>query len=357
MVREIVTVSCGAAGIGMADTMWRQYCVEHCILKDGTLMENEISRNDNNIHCFFTEKATSGGQGDGEGAIFIPRNLILDSTSGNINVDGIAGGDLSGLYNCGYLLDRNMGSAINYARAYYAIGDTIMEDVREQIRKLLNDCDSLNGFLVMNSIVGGTGSGLTALVLENIIDCCGKKTNLFGGQLYPRDLSTELPPVISSYNTLLSTNKLINHKNMVSIIFDNKALYKQRKKDCVFLSYTAPSNSGNASSYHEINKVASMRFSGNHLPCDLADYHANLVSVPRLHFMVTSMSSRSSKTRKKMKTKKTKKTTLQSITEKNFQKKNFGVQFSFLFFFCVLLCSFVCCLSLTRGFFFVTCVE
>ena len=43
-----------------------------------------------------------------------------------------------------------------------------MDVVNDRIKKEVEQCDDLQGFLIFNSFGGGTGSGLGALILERL---------------------------------------------------------------------------------------------------------------------------------------------------------------------------------------------
>ena len=57
-------------------------------------------------------------------------------------------------------------AANNFARGHYTIGKEIVDLCLDRIRKLADNCTSLQGFLVFNAVGGGTGSGLGSLLLE-----------------------------------------------------------------------------------------------------------------------------------------------------------------------------------------------
>lgn len=50
--------------------------------------------------------------------------------------------------------------------------------VTERVRKLTDNCSGLQGFLIFHSFGGGTGSGLTALLMERLSVDYGKKAKL-----------------------------------------------------------------------------------------------------------------------------------------------------------------------------------
>merc|ERR1712126_460481 len=69
-------------------------------------------------------------------------------------------------------------AANNYARGHYTIGKEIVGLVLDRIRKLVDSCTGLQGFLVFHSFGGGTGSGFTSLLMERLSVDYGKKSKL-----------------------------------------------------------------------------------------------------------------------------------------------------------------------------------
>ena len=82
MVREVLTVSIGQAGVQLGDAVWRQYCAEHGIENDG---KSSHKVDDVSFRCFFEET---------NGELFVPRNLSVDLEP-NV-IDDIRNGSLSG---------------------------------------------------------------------------------------------------------------------------------------------------------------------------------------------------------------------------------------------------------------------
>lgn len=60
----------------------------------------------------------------------------------------------------------------------YSIGTEIDNLVLDRIRRVADDCNSLQGFILFRSFGGGTGSGFTTLLLENLQMDYGKKSKL-----------------------------------------------------------------------------------------------------------------------------------------------------------------------------------
>lgn len=71
-----------------------------------------------------------------------------------------------------------------YSRGYYAIGKQYANLCEDRIRKLVENCKNLEGFLIFHSIGGGTGSGLCSLLLERLSINYGKKSKM-GFTIFP----------------------------------------------------------------------------------------------------------------------------------------------------------------------------
>ena len=74
-------------------------------------------------------------------------------------------------------------AANNYARGHYTVGREIANFVSDpcRIRRLVENCVDLQGFLVFHSFGGGSGSGFTSLLMERLSVDYGKKSKLQSG--------------------------------------------------------------------------------------------------------------------------------------------------------------------------------
>ena len=153
----------------------------------------------------------------------------------------------------------------------------------DRIRKLTDQCNALQGFMVYHASGGGTGSGLGALILERLSVDYGRKTKLDW-------LITPSPSVASAvvepYNHILSTHGMLEHAD-VTFCFDNESLYDiaMNDLDCQSPTYV---NLNRMIAQVTASVTASMRFSGA-LNTDLNEFHTNLVPYPRIHFISTSL--------------------------------------------------------------------
>eukprot|EP00485_Elphidium_margaritaceum_P002405 CAMPEP_0202690398 /NCGR_PEP_ID=MMETSP1385-20130828/5392_1 /ASSEMBLY_ACC=CAM_ASM_000861 /TAXON_ID=933848 /ORGANISM="Elphidium margaritaceum" /LENGTH=459 /DNA_ID=CAMNT_0049345659 /DNA_START=90 /DNA_END=1469 /DNA_ORIENTATION=+ len=270
MVREVLTLSVGQAGIQLGQAVWEQYCAEHRIAENGRKIENDTA--DTTFTCFFQE--TNAGQ-------YVPRNLMVDLEP-NV-IDDVRNSQFCKIFHPEFLLNGKEDAANNFARGHYTVGRDMMDKIRDRLRKLADNCENLQGFLMNHSVGGGTGSGLGALMLERIAMDYRKKSKI-GFEIYPSPTMSTC--VVEPYNALLATHWLTDHTE-VSLVLDNEAIYEICQK---WLDIKHPS-------YDNLNRLicktissmtASLRFGGE-LNVDLCEFQTNLVPFPRLHFMITAM--------------------------------------------------------------------
>merc|ERR1712077_177596 len=135
-----------------------------------------------------------------------------------------------------FLINGKEDAANNFARGHYTVGKEILDQVNDRLRKLVDNSQNVQGFVINHAVGGGTGSGLGALILERIAVDYRKKSKI-GFEIYPSpNIST---CIVEPYNGLLSTHWLLDHTD-VSLVLDNEALYEICKKE---LDLTKPSHS------------------------------------------------------------------------------------------------------------------
>merc|ERR1712223_2307839 len=225
-----------------------------------------------NFMTFFEE--ANAGQ-------FVPRNLSVDLEP--TVIDDIRRGKRQAMFNNEFLLKGKEDAANNFARGHYTVGKEQMDMVNDRVRKLVDNCENPQGFIVTHAVGGGTGSGMGMLILERLAVDFRKKSKI-GFELYPSpNIST---CIVEPYNGLLSTHWLLDHTD-VSLVLDNEALYEicQKKLDIKKPSYD---NLNRIIAKVVSSMTAALRFDGE-LNVDMNEFQTNLVPFPRLHFMTTSM--------------------------------------------------------------------
>jgi hypothetical protein len=98
------------------------------------------------------------------------------------------------------------GSGNNWARGYNTYGGQVRETACELIRKEVEQCDFFGGFLLLQSMAGGTGAGLGAYVAQALRDE-HPHAPLLNHCVWPYE-SGEV--IVQSYNTLLTASALLD---------------------------------------------------------------------------------------------------------------------------------------------------
>merc|ERR1712154_201253 len=281
-------------------------CSEHNIDVKGTKPASSDNKPDHSFRCFFHE--TGAGQ-------YVPRNLMIDLEP-NV-IDDVKNSEYANIFDSNFLLSGKEDAANNFARGHYTVGKEMMNIINDRIRKLVDNSDNVQGFLINHSVGGGTGSGLGSLILERIAVDYRKKSKI-GFEIYPSPTISNC--VVAPYNALLATHWLLDHTE-VSVVLDNEAIYGICQKQ---LDIDRPT-------YANLNMViakvissmtASLRFDGE-LNVDLGELQTNLVPFPRLHFMTTALAPVVSKKKQTHEAQ-----TVREITDHVFQPQNMLVKYA-----------------------------
>ena len=114
MVREVITVSVGQAGVQLGQNVWQEYCFEHRINGDGTRAKRKSD--DDSFECFFEESD------DGK---YVARNLMVDLEA-NV-IDDVKTSAYSQIFDEEIsLLAGKEDAANNFARGHYTVGKEMM---------------------------------------------------------------------------------------------------------------------------------------------------------------------------------------------------------------------------------------
>jgi tubulin alpha len=239
-------------------------------MPDGTM---ERQPEDKGFSTFFDESSSG---------TYVPRAVMIDLEPTVINQ--VRMGDYGKLYHPDFLISGKEDAANNYARGHYTVGKDLLDVSLGRIRKLADQCDKLQGFLIFHSLGGGTGSGFGSLLLQKLTDEYGQKTNKLDFCIFPSpQVATS---VVEPYNCVLASHVLLENTDC-AFIFDNEAIYDICKRN---LDIERPS-------YKTTNRViaqiissmtTSLRFPGS-LNVDLNEFKTNLVPYPRIHFLTCSL--------------------------------------------------------------------
>ncbi|KAM3877048.1 tubulin alpha chain, testis-specific-like [Diretmus argenteus] len=270
--RKVISIHVGQAGVQVGNSCWELYCLEHGIQPDGQMPSDKtVGGGDESFSTFFSQ--TDKGKR-------CPRAVFVDLEP--TVIDEIRTGTYRQLFHPEQLITGKEDAANNYARGYYTIGKEMIDLVVDRVRKLSDQCTSLQGFLISHSFGGGTGSGFASLLMERLSVEYGKKAKL-DFVIYPApQVSTA---VVEPYNSVLTTHATLEHSDCAFMV-DNEAIYDicRNNLDIPRPSYT---NLNRLISQTVSSITASLRFDGA-LNVDLTEFQTNLVPYPRIHFPLTS---------------------------------------------------------------------
>ncbi|XP_071525347.1 tubulin alpha-1 chain-like isoform X2 [Panulirus ornatus] len=264
--RQVLSLHVGQAGVQIGRVCWELYCLEHGIFPDGVPYP---AVDESSLDTFFSE--TSDGK-------MVPRSIFIDLEPSV--VDEIRRGMHRELFHHDDLITHKEDAANNFARGRYSIGQDVLCSVMDRIRKQVEACSGLQGFLFTHSFGGGTGSGFMTLLLEKLTQEYSN-TSLIRFCVFPSpQMSTA---VVEPYNTVLHASTTMEYDHCV-FVFDNEATYNLSMKKLGIEHPTYKILN------HHIAQVvsastASLRFDGA-LNVDVRDFNTNLVPLPRLHFPV-----------------------------------------------------------------------
>ena len=268
-MREIVHIQAGQCGNQVGTKFWEVISEEHGIDTNGQFTGDDdklIER----ANVYFTE---------GQSGKYVPRAVCVDLEPGTI--DAVKASKYGGLFRPDNFIFGQNGAANNWAKGHYTEGAELVDSVLDVVRKEVEACECLQGFQLLHSLGGGTGSGMGTLLLSKIREEYPDRImSTFSVLPSPKVSNTVTEP----YNCILSVHQLVENSDETYCI-DNEALY-----DICFRTLRLQSPS-----YSDLNRLVSdvisgvtcsLRFPGQ-LNQDLRKLAVNLVPFPRLHFFLT----------------------------------------------------------------------
>merc|ERR1712232_882884 len=199
-------------------------------------------------------------------------------------MDSVRAGPFGQLFRPDNFVFGQTGAGNNWAKGHYTEGAELIDSVLGVVRKEAEGCDCLQGFQLVHSLGGGTGSGMGTLLISKIREEYPDRImSTYSVIPSPKVSDT----VVEPYNAVLSFHQLVENADQV-MMMDNEALY-----DICFrtLKLTTPT-------YGDLNHLVSaamsattccIRFPGQ-LNCDLRKVAVNMIPFPRLHFFMTGFS-------------------------------------------------------------------
>lgn len=303
MPRELVTIQVGQCGNQIGCRFWELALREHAAYNTKGVYDEALSSFFRNVDTR-VEPHKNLPVGDGKGPIrtLKARSVIVDMECGVINE--MLKGPLGEVLDTRQLVSDVSGAGNNWAHGHHAYGPQYHDAILDKIRLTAEDCDSLQSFMLLHSLGGGTGSGVGTYIVQMLADEFPGVFR-FTTSVFP---SEEDDVVTSPYNALLALGCLVEHADcvlpvenqaLIDIVNKHEAARERAAGGDASASATGRGGSGGSGKpFDAMNAVAanlllhttaSVRFEGP-LNVDLNDITMNLVPYPRMHFLLSAMS-------------------------------------------------------------------
>jgi len=279
--REIIHIQVGKSGCAVGHEFWRDLCQEHRLdLTNQSMLGTYTGDNDiyeDHLDVFFNEGGSRASK-----SRWVPRCILVD-----LNMHDLAfltQDSLGDLYRPENVVGSDEGSGNCYAKAFHTEGPDLADRCLELVRKEVERCNCLQGVQFTHSVCGGTGSGLTGLLLSTLHDYLDKdsKCIMQTFTLVPSPRFSDI--LVEPYNAALGLQDLLDHCQQ-AFLFDNQALGDLVHR-AIDLETPKMSVLNNVVALCMSGITSALRFTGP-LNCDLGKMQTNLVPFKNAHFLIT----------------------------------------------------------------------
>lgn len=205
---EIIVIHMGQGGNRLGARFWEAIADEHGIELTGSGYGDKDQQL-KYTNVFF--KTSTDGR-------FFPRAILADLESGN--VEAVGAGPCGKLFKSDNFVFGQIGSENNWAKGYTE-GAGLIDAVLDVIRQEAEECTNLQGFILIHSIGGGTGSGMGSLLLYKLREEYREKV-ITTFSIFPSLKLSDT--VVEPYNAVLSIKALTDLADLVFCL-DNEAFY------------------------------------------------------------------------------------------------------------------------------------
>jgi tubulin alpha len=225
-MREIISLHIGTTGVKTGDLCWQLFNVEQGIdstgNRDATKDEELYGNSSDKLRwkSFFRESEVTSTK-------YIPRSLFIDNETAVC--DEIRNGTFRDFYDSNNIISSpshldagsEVGSRSTYTKGYN--NSFLLEEAMEKIRRMNEQSDNCQGYLIYHSMEGGLGSGFTSKLLERLSTEYSLKNQLKMTYSFFPSVNSSSIPAIELYNYLLSMHSLIEFADITSC-YDNESL-------------------------------------------------------------------------------------------------------------------------------------
>ncbi|POI35866.1 hypothetical protein CIB84_000383 [Bambusicola thoracicus] len=190
-MREIVHLQIGQCGNQIGAKFWEVISDEHGIDIAGNYRGN-ASLQLERINVYFNEAYSHK---------YVPRSILVDLEPGTM--DSVRSSKIGPLFRPDNFIHGNSGAGNNWAKGHYTEGAELIENVMDVVRNECESCDCLQGFQLIHSLGGGTGSvpELTQQMFDarNMMAACDPRRGryltvacIFRGRMSTREVDEQL---------------------------------------------------------------------------------------------------------------------------------------------------------------------
>ncbi|VVC40690.1 Tubulin/FtsZ, 2-layer sandwich domain,Tubulin,Beta tubulin,Tubulin, conserved [Cinara cedri] len=264
-MEEILQIQVGQCGNRVGNSFWKTVSDEHGLDKLGRFDGNSADTQLDRINVYYEEISSKS---------YMPRAVLVDTDLTALNAIGGAG-----RFKQESLVGGSGGTGTNWARGYNDV--KLAGRVLDAVRFAAERCDRLQGFQIVHSLGGGTGSGLGSRIVDALRDqYAGRTVNTFS--VVPS--SSVSASGIEPYNAALSMARLIGGADN-TYFADNRALYASCMTRTVPMAGPAYADLNHLVVQTMSGVTTGLRFAGE-LNVDMKKSTANLVPYPKMHFFV-----------------------------------------------------------------------
>lgn len=267
-MRENITIQIGKCGIQLGHEFWKQIASEHFIDPNGLNFFKKPLKRKETLSSFFRERSRG---------VLTPRTILFDLEPREIQ--NLKNGNYVKFYQDIDTISMTEGSGNNWSNGYIRALE-INQKIEETFRKNAENCDSLGSFNIFHSIIGGTGSGSTCVILEILRENFpGKIINCYS--VIPNQ-TEQSDIVVHPYNSVLSMRWLYYYADCVTL-FENESLSKILQNE----------NKSSHINYNNLNLIGAKIISACTQPMRFSEYTetnfegtiSSLIPIPNFHFL------------------------------------------------------------------------
>ncbi|CAD8179792.1 unnamed protein product [Paramecium octaurelia] len=200
-MREIVSIYVGYAEIQLGQVSWKLFCLEYGVQLNGINNIGGTIKAEDDAKKRFFWKNLMDYQFKGQFIMIWNQQQLMRQKVGVFDTH----------FKSQQLISGQENSSNNFARGYYTIGNKTVDICLDRLRKLVENCDDLQGILIYLSIGGGIGSGSGSLLLEKLrVDY--EKIQILDFTIFPSPQLSHA--VVEPYNSIFAT-----HSQLITLMY------------------------------------------------------------------------------------------------------------------------------------------